>query len=609
MDISKLLSDDNLGVDDILNSINGLFESNEDLYADVINDVEEKFVFDLQKLIDEGYAEPQIHEIEVGYNQGLTVEVYARSCYNWAQMHELRLGLAEGLDVSKYANPLFSVKQMHELRLGLLQKVDVTEYAKLILSATDMRKARIKLFGAMYNETPDGYSMTITDDNDNCTIRLSSDCMTAFLKIDGEEEISTYQIKNILKKYDITEGLLEDAIAGIAGGNRGKEVRIAIGAHVKNGDNGWYEKFFESNVPQGPKLLADGRVDYTSIVVANSVEAGAKLVKYHPATEGKDGCTVNGIVIHATKGEDLPKITGIGFRYDQKNQLYVAAENGCVQFDEITGIMSVTSVYTIQGDVNRYNGRVKYDGTVLVQGDVTDMAMIEASGDVIIEGFVGATVIKAGRNVVLKRGMNAGGQGFITSNGRVMGNFFEGATVAARDGIEGNYFLNCHLETEGKVVTKGGKARILGGEVIAAYAVESAIIGSNGATKLLINVGDFAWISGKLTPVKQALDKVEEELKQLVEGRDKMEALFKEGALQNPLYTRTCMAIEMKNNQEKLLVSEIDRLTEVEHKAQSAYINVRESIQEGVWVAINGIMKEIQESQKRIILTKDKLQQ
>lgn len=609
MDISKLLSDDNLGVDDIINSINGLFESNEDLYADVLSEPENKFVFDLQRLTDEGYAEPQIHEIECGVNQGLAVEVYARSCYNWVQMHELRLGLMEELDVSKYANPLFSGKQMHEIRLGLLQKVDVMQYAKLILSATDMRKARIKLFEETYNETPDGYAMTIVDDNDDCIIRLSGDCMTAYLQINGEEEYSSYQIKNILKKYDITYGIIEDAIESIVNEVRGEEVRVAIGTHVKNGDNGWYEKFFESNAPQGPKLLADGRVDYTSIVVANSVEAGGKLVKYHPATSGKDGMTVNSVVIHTNKGEDLPKITGIGFRFDQKNQLYVAAETGCVQFDEITGIMSVTSVYTITGDVNRYNGRVKYDGTVLVQGDVTDMAMIEAGGDVIIEGFVGAAVIKAGRNVVLKRGMNAGGQGYITSNGRVMGNFFEGATVSARDGIEGNYFLNCHLETEAKVVTKGSKARILGGEIIAAHAVESAIIGSNGATKLLINVGDYAWISGKMTPLKQALDKVEEELGQLIEGRDKMDLLMKEAAITNPLYTRTCMAIELKTNQKKMLAVELERLAEVERKAAAAYINVRDSIQEGVWVAINGFMKEIQQSQKRIILTKEKIQQ
>ncbi|MGN0479933.1 MAG: DUF342 domain-containing protein [Lachnospiraceae bacterium] len=607
MDISKLLSDDNLGVDDIINSINGLFNNGEDLYSDVSGDSEKNFVFDMQRLIDEGYAEPQIHEIEQGCNQGLAVDVYARSCYNWVQMHELRLGLLEELDVSKYANPLFSGKQMHEIRLGLLQKVDVMQYARLIMSATDMRKVRLALFEEMYNEVPEGYAVTITDDNDNCTIRVSSDCMSAYLQIDGDENISTYQIKNILKKYDITYGLIDKAIESIAGGARGEEVRVAMGSCVKNGDDGWYEKFFESNVPQGPKLLADGRVDYTCIVVANKVNAGENLVKYHPATEGKDGVTVNGAIIRATKGKDLPKLTGIGYRYDQKNETYIAVEAGCVQFDEIAGVITVSSIYTIQGDVNRYNGRVKYDGTVLVNGDVTDMAMIEAGGDVIIEGFVGAAVIKAGRNVVLKRGMNAGGQGYITSNGRVMGNFFEGATVSARDGIEGNYFLNCHLETEGKVVTKGGKARILGGEIIAAHAVESAIIGSNGATRLLINVGDSAWITGKITPLKQALDKVEEELSQLIEGRDKMEGLLGEEVLQNPLYTRTCMAIDMKDNQKRMLVCEIERLTEVKNKAMNAYINVRDSIQEGVWVAINGVMREIQECQKRIILTRDKI--
>ena len=80
----------------------------------------------------------------------------------------------------------------------------------------------------------------------------------------------------------------------------------------------------------------------------------------------------------------------------------------------------------------------------------------------------------------MRSGVNAADQGSIQAGGQIMGKFFERVRLAAGGDIEGNYFLDCNVYSEGRVLAKGGKSRIMGGEMTASAGVEAGIIGNYG---------------------------------------------------------------------------------------------------------------------------------
>lgn len=160
-----------------------------------------------EELEEQGFCEAQIDEIMTGMKQQLSTGYYARSCYNWKQMREIRMGLLENLDVGIYANYLFSAEQMREIRMGLLENMDVHSYANLIFSAMDMAKARKKLLGDAYCKNPEGFAREFSDEETGIRIRISNDCMKAYVTIPKECSCCEEKLERVLNQNDIICGI------------------------------------------------------------------------------------------------------------------------------------------------------------------------------------------------------------------------------------------------------------------------------------------------------------------------------------------------------------------------------------------------------------------
>lgn len=542
-------------IQELLQTIDSLFSATDNPDAGEANSSGEMFSVDLDELRERGFYDSQLEEIQKGINEQLPVERYAKDCYNWKQMYELRLGLQEKIDISVYENPLYSAEQMKEIRMGLENNLDVASYAKLMFAAADMRSRRQKLMTLLYQECPRGFERTFYDDINQLKIYINDDCMEASLEVCKEcpEDFSVKELMAILRKQDITYGLIMENLQKLADEKiREEAVVVARGTRAGIGKNGWFDFFFQEQLPESPKVTADGKVDYTNIVVAEMVSPGQILAQYHKSQTGKDGMTVTGIPVEGKGGKELPHLMGVGVRRDPKRELYTATVRGYASYNVEKAQLNVWKVYVVQGDVNRYNGNITYDGTIQITGSVNDLACIQANGDIIVDGVVGAATLQAGQNVIIKRGVNAAGGGNIQAGGKVMGNFFEMANIKARERIEGNYFLNCSIETDDKVIARGKKARIIGGSITAAVAVESAIIGNYGSTKTVFNVGDVYLLDARITQQDKLLVKAQQDTDQLEEGKQKLEKAFgQEAVIGNDMYEKVCDAIETKNAEEK----------------------------------------------------------
>lgn len=598
-------------ISQLLNTIDDLVATGEQHFAELSEALEVvELKVDLDELREQGFWDTQIHEVELGLQQKLPVERYAKECFNWRQMREIRLGLLHGVDTEVYDNPLYSARQMREIRLGLEYGLDVSVFAKLVLSAEDMKKNRLKQLSEAYKKQPDSFGRSITDEDTGIELRISDDCMAAFIRIPGDckKKPALKELVSFLERNEVEYGIIETNLQRIIEDDiRDKEIKIATGVPVKPGRSGWYELFFQNNLPESPKAMENGRVDYSNVIVAEMVDPGMPLAVYHRSEEGKDGKTVTGIEIEAGVGEDLPPLTGEGIARDELNDTYVATERGYVSYDDENNTLNVRKIYIIKEDANCYNGNIEFDGTVYVQGSVNDLTVISATGDVVIDGFVGNATIRAGGNVVLKGGMNAGGHGSVDAGGKIMGKFFEAVSIRSHGSIEGNYFLNCSIETDDRVIARGTKSRIMGGHICAAVGVDSETIGNYGTNRMILNVGDYYWIDSRIKQQQEFMAKAQEEIVQLEEGKAKLRRMLGDDVVGgNSIYKKTRVAIRTKELECLQIEKEIKRLKKVRMRATKAYVSASVELHQGISITINGNVKEIAANIHGIVLTKEK---
>lgn len=199
-------------------------------------------------------------------------------------MREIRLGLAGNLDTQHYRNPLFSANQMREIRIGLKFCVDVSKYANLMLSVTDMRRTRHKLMKEAYKKDNSRFDGVIFDEESQIDIRISDNSMNVYITIPetSSKVYTVFDLIKLLKNYDIVYGVIEDNLRNAVRNNiRNKEIKVAEGKMIETGKSGWYELFFQTDLPDEPIALPDGRVNYLNTIVAETVEEGQILAQYH----------------------------------------------------------------------------------------------------------------------------------------------------------------------------------------------------------------------------------------------------------------------------------------------------------------------------------------
>lgn len=597
-------------IDSLLRTIDGLYQAELEDHplfpetqeaipnTDMPNDFFTGNLYSKAELEEAGFIEPQIAEITLGLEMNLPVEKYARTGYNWQQMREIRRGIQVGIDTSVYENPLFGVNQMRELRMGLINHVDVSPFANLMLSAADMHKIRMELSEAAYRRNPFGYSQSFFDENSGLLIRISSDCMCAYISLSqtaAEPNFSINRLKKILAEHEITCGLLEQELEQFCKmRHRNSELLIAHGTKPESGSDGYYEFFFNDPGNAAPSINPDGSIDYSNLKVTEIVQAGQKLAVYHPATKGQTGSTVTGIVLLESDGQDLPALTGEGIEFDPETHTYQASHSGNVILQEKDFILSVWKSYTIEGDVTRYSGNIECDGTVFVRGDVLSMSRIKATGDIVIDGSVEGAELTSGHNILIRKGVNAANKGAIRAKGTITGNFFESANLYAEGSVEANYFLDCTIDTNDKIIARGGKSLIQGGTLHAALGVEARYYRAYGGAKTTIEAGDYMRLLEKQCANLKAMKLTTDEIKKLQDAKVKLEQLLSLDAEKyHAIYQRTLDTMEQKELHMEHLQHEKDLLAESLQNSRKAYIKVIRSIQAGILIIINGRKKRL----------------
>ncbi len=567
---------------------------------------------DIDPYLHKLYRDVSIREITEGLERGLDVSIYAKPEYSWQQMKEIRLGLEDHMDVSVYAKELYSWQQMREIRIGLEKRLDVDKYRSMMYSASDMKKMRIKLEQEQrkyVNFIKEPHNDVIPRDLESfCRkmytkmyrVLVDTDKMKAYAYVGAEAKApSKEQLMQSLFKAKVSVGIDEDVLESLAQGDiRDKLVVVARGKLPTMGRNGYYEEFVRNTRHKGISFKGDGSANLKDAYLFTKVNEGQKLLVYHSAEKGEEGCTVTGERLEAVAGYELESIMGRGFAILQDKKTYIAEHDGCVVYDGES--LVVSPLLEIQADSSVIDD-VRFDGSVHILGDIGNSRVIKATGDIVVDGFVGNAFLECGGNMLLKKGANSN-TAQLSAKGEIIGKFFENMSVTAPV-IMSNYFFRCNLYADRSIITYGDNGAIAGGNVFAGMAVEASNVGNKNGIATQITMGynkndeDDA-VADELKEVESQLAILGNAMAQYQkmyppEIRNSMDVFLK---IENAVYT--------KEMQKKKVLEHIERLNTDRRNCRHAYLKVTGKLYEGAAVTINNITYSSGEL-SRVVLKND----
>lgn len=459
-----------------------------------------------------------LQEIRLGLEEGVDISAYADIRYSWQQMRELRLGLEHRVDISRYSHRFFNWKQMREIRLGLEEGIDVSGYACFYYTEKDMKKLRLGRIPTA------GKGLRKTAENGNYTIFVSNDNLQAYICVrDGTKPIGEDELRQTLSQCGIEYGLDEALIQRIAEGGikEGEMFLIAAGKAPVEGTDGWYEYFFDT---QHNHMIGTEEffASFNSISVFQFVEEGQRLARYHAATGGMPGIAVTQDIIKPKKGKERSILTGSGFIYKKDTQEYFAALSGRIALKD--NRLEVRKVLVLE-DLTLFLENINYDGDIYVRGNIGDGVCLRAGGSLLIEGFVGDSVIEADGDIYIRGGVD-GNSATVSAGGSIVGIFFDNCSVAAKGSIYMNRAANCEMYAEGMIETFGKVSFVAGGSYMAVQGFRTWNLGRENGSGTVVGVGINERLYHKLHRQEKIIESFHQELKMLYNAHNDFQKRF-----------------------------------------------------------------------------------
>lgn len=528
-----------------------------------------------------------IHEIVLALESNLDVSLMLDGQMNWQQMREIRLGLEHRVDVKYYQKPLYSWQQMYEIRRGLEENLPVDTYSSLMYTANEMKKKRQKLEKARKNAVESKPEQK--KEYGEFALLIDSQQMEAFILVPKlEMPIKKKKLLDALKEKGVVYGIDQEAILELDEKGASKNmVVIARGKKAEPGKDGWYEYFFDTNLKKTPKVLEDGSVDYQNVKWFEIVEKDQRVAYYHSAETGVSGRKVTGEEVPAFKGKELPPLRGKGIALLPDQKTYVAGTSGKIVLRG--GNLIVTNVLVVE-NVTKATGNVDFNGSVYVRGMLGDGVVVKAAGDVMVDGFIEAAIIEAGGDIILKKGNNAGGKGYMKAGRDVMGNFFENVHIEAGGDIKANYCLNSEIKADGSVQITGRNGRLAGGSIEAGRGVMTYDLGNPAGIATNVKVGREQGYFKRKDALLQKIEEDEKELGLLKNAYQDFQKKFPpEIRNTNEIYLKLEDAIYTKGNDVKELKEKLEQLEDEVANGKTAKVVVSGKVYQGVSVYIDDV--------------------
>ena len=324
-------------------------------------------------------------------------------------------------------------------------------------------------------------------------------------------------IMHKLEEKGVTAGISQETIQKVCESTKPvRNVFLAAAILPVPGEKAHIETYFEFSSQNKAHLREDGSVDFRNLGEIPSATVGQQLYRRISPKLGDPGFDVMGNEIPAIYGKDLKLSIGTGTKIDDnESDLVVASQDGEILVKK--GVVHVSQIHTINGDVDFSTGNVKFNGSVKIQGSVKAGFSVTAAGDIEIGENLEDSEIVGDNDVIIHGGLVGSGQGHVQAKRDVIVKFVENQKIdAGRDILVSGEVFHAILRAGRSVVATGPSSMIVGGQCEAKTSVEANKFGSEACTATTITVG---------TDPKLAENRknVENEIAQSHEAKEKLE--------------------------------------------------------------------------------------
>ncbi len=283
----------------------------------------------------------------------------------------------------------------------------------------------------------------------------------------------------------LTEAIERARETGVA-----QEIVLCAGRSPKNGRNGRLERLLEERDAIG-KEYEDGSIDFRDRGAHPNVEEGTPVARYYPATQGERGMDVFGTEIPARDGADRPVRTGDNIRevaQEDSSILYEATARGLVDVGK--GAVSVSQVLHIDGDVDMTTGNIIVEtGSAHIKGSIRSGFSVTVADHLVVNGTLESAMVTCGGDVEVRGGIAMEGKNLVHAGGTIKAAYAQDAVLEADgDVIINGGIINSFITSKGMVIAERGKGLVLGGSVIAARGIDILESGSEAGTQTALTI-------------------------------------------------------------------------------------------------------------------------
>ncbi len=370
----------------------------------------------------------------------------------------------------------------------------------------------------------------------------------------------------------ITIGVLTEVIERMAQ-NRitGEWVVIARGVKPEEGTNGSVRFHFDKDRTKA-KIQEDasGKVNLRDLNLIQNVRKGDLLCELIPPRAGKSGMSVKGEELPSKEGAHakLPEAKNVTISAD-RTHMY-AAMDGLVQW--VDNAVQVDAVYTVH-DVDASVGNIRFNGSVVVQGEVGDGYEIHAGQDITIASTVGRVVLEAGGNIHIAGGILGQEKAIVTANGNIHARFIQDAHVKSEKEIVVNdYIRNSMVSAIGPVVIRNANGFIATSKVSSDCWIYCHTVGQEDAgTETELSIGHSPVLHQEQVRIKEDIVEKTQDFLKFQSSLSKLRAMKSTSELsrqQEMLYEKI---LEAMDNLRKNLIQQNAKVMEITEKIHRTY--------------------------------------
>ena len=438
--------------------------------------------------------------------------------------------------------------------------------------------------------------------NEKMDIDVSVDKMTATCRFyppsAGGQKMDAQEILEELQSAGIRVGIIKEEIVRFVKKRLYcTDYIMAKGKLPVQGKDASIAYFFNTDVTLRPKRNEDGTVDYHELGNISHVQAGELLARLTKEDLGKSGADVFGQEVkpHTVKTMKLLYANNI-----------TLSEDGTELYSQVTGHASlvngkvfVSNIYEVPADVDNSVGNINYDGNVYIRGNVKGGFVVSANGDIIVDGVVEDAVLRAGGQIIVKRGIHGMSKGSLRAYGNIVCKFIENATVESGGYIETDTILHSRVSAGTQIRVGGKKGLITGGTVRAGGLIEAMTIGSALGSSTNIEVGTDPAKKERYLEVQEHLEKNKKEMGQirpiLKTYSKRIAAGEKLGADDLRYVQQLAAKLQSKQTEYDKFQAEFKRLHMAVSQSGDARVKVRRTLYPGVVISISDVSLSVRD--------------